>query len=112
MTPTQRSIAHMKARGYTVAIVERWNQFARIRQDLFGFGDLLCIQAAYPPMIVQVTASGVSARLKKIAAEPRHVIWLNACGVIEVHGWTKKGAKGKRKTYQIRIVPVTLEERA
>jgi len=107
MTPTQRSIAHMKARGYTVAIVEKWNQFARIRQDLFGFGDLLCIQEHCPPVMVQTTSSGVSARLKKIADEPRHITWMKAGCKIEVHGWTKKGAKGKRKTYQIRIVEVS-----
>jgi hypothetical protein len=40
VTPTQRSLAYLRAEGWQVAIVERWNPHARIRQDLFGdYGD-------------------------------------------------------------------------
>ena len=33
MTPTQRSLKYLREQGYTVAITERWNPFARIRQE-------------------------------------------------------------------------------
>ncbi|MFZ9649512.1 MAG: hypothetical protein ACO29C_05430, partial [Fluviibacter sp.] len=69
MTPTQRSLAYLRDEGYLVAIVEHWNPFARIRQDLFGFIDLLAIRRD-ETLAVQVTASGVSARVKKIEASP------------------------------------------
>jgi hypothetical protein len=46
MTPTQRSMAYLKKEGYRVAVVERWNPHARIRQDLFGVIDLLAIRLA------------------------------------------------------------------
>jgi hypothetical protein len=36
MTPTARSLAHLKALGYEERVVEKWNPFAKIRQDLFG----------------------------------------------------------------------------
>jgi hypothetical protein len=36
MSPTQRSLAHLRRLGYQARVVERWNPFARVRQDLFG----------------------------------------------------------------------------
>ena len=65
MTPTQRSLAYLREQGYTVAIVERWNPFARIRQDLFGFVDLLAIRKG-ETLAVQTTSTNVSERIKKI----------------------------------------------
>jgi hypothetical protein len=38
-SPTQLSLKKLREEGYTVAVVEHWNSFARIRQDLFGFID-------------------------------------------------------------------------
>jgi hypothetical protein len=34
MSPTARSLQHLKALGYHAKIVEKWNPFAKIRQDL------------------------------------------------------------------------------
>jgi hypothetical protein len=105
MSPTQRSKAHAKALGYTVAIVEHWNSFARIRQDLFGFGDLLCMKPNTPLLLVQTTNSGnISSRVNKIAALPESSAWLSTGNQIEVWGWAKRGAKGKRKTWTIKKV--------
>ena len=42
--PTQRTLARLRQEGaLEVAIVEHWNPHARIRQDLFGFIDILAI---------------------------------------------------------------------
>lgn len=40
MSPTQRLLAHLKALGYHAKFVEKWNAFAKIRQDLFGAGGM------------------------------------------------------------------------
>lgn len=104
MTPTQRSLAKLRDEGWTVAITERWNSFVKIRQDLFGFCDLLCISPSRGFLAVQTTSgSNVSARIAKIQAEPRAGIFLAAGGKIEVHGWRKIGDRGKRKTWQCRV---------
>ena len=42
-TPTARTLAAMRREGWTVQVVERWNPHARIRQDLFGWADLLAV---------------------------------------------------------------------
>ena len=105
-SPTQRSKAKLIAEGYTVAITERWNQFAHVRQDLFGFADMVAVRIGTTGVLAVQTTSGsnVSARVEKIRNEPRAGIWL-ACGNrIEVHGWRKVGPRGKRKTWECRVV--------
>tara|TARA_R110000868_G_scaffold314859_1_gene575789 strand:- start:524 stop:832 length:309 start_codon:yes stop_codon:yes gene_type:complete len=102
MTPTQRSLAYLREEGYLVAIVEHWNPFARIRQDLFGFIDLLAIRRD-ETLAVQVTASGVSSRVKKIEASPHLGRVREAGWKIHVHGH-RKNSKGK---YVMRIVDLS-----
>ena len=106
MTPTQRSLKHLRGEGYTVGIVEHWNPFAHIRQDLFGFVDLVALDPKFMQVIFVQTTSGsnVSARVQKIEVNP-HYATAKAAGVrVEVHGWSKRGERGKRKTWQLRIV--------
>jgi len=67
MTPTQRSLEYLREQGYLCAVVEKWNPHARIRQDLWGWCDILAIRKN-EVLAVQVTASGVSDRIKKITA--------------------------------------------
>ena len=108
MTPTQRTLAYYRNRGVTVAVTERWNPHARLRQDLFGFCDLIALDAGI--VAVQVTASGVASRVEKIKAEPRAAEWIEAGGRIEVHGWRKlvayrkDGTKSARPRMALRIV--------
>jgi hypothetical protein len=93
-SPTQKSKALLKEQGWEVAIVERWNAFAKIRQDLFGFADLLCLHPQKGIMAVQTTSrSHTSARIDKIRQEPRAHMFLAAGGKIIVHGWKKKKCK-------------------
>ena len=102
MSPTQRSLAYLREEGYLVAIVERWNPHARIRQDLFGFIDLLAIRKD-ETLAVQVTASGVSARIKKIM-ESEYLSRVRDAGWrIVVHGW-RKNSKGK---YVLRVEDIS-----
>lgn len=105
MTPTQRSKQYAEKLGYTVAIVEKWNQWARVRQDLYGFGDLLCMRPNTPLLLVQTTSTGnISSRVNKIAALPESAHWLSTGSQIEVWGWAKRGKKGTRKTWTLKKV--------
>lgn len=113
MTPTQRSKAALERGGWSVAIVERWNPHARIRQDLFGFADLLAVKAGEAPLLVQVTSgSNAAARIAKITNEPRALTCLRASMRIEVHGWRKVKLKrgGTAMRWAPRIVEVTERE--
>ena len=101
-SPTQRSLEYLRDQGYLCAIVEHWNPFARIRQDLWGWADILAIRKD-EVLAVQVTASAVSDRIKKIEAAPTLGIVREAGIRIEVHGWRKNSA-GK---YVMRIVDMS-----
>jgi hypothetical protein len=107
MTPTQRSLAKLKADNWTVAVVEKWNPWARVRSDLFGFADLLAMSPTRGILAVQTTSGGnVAARIAKIRNEPRAGIWLASGGRIVVHGWRKVGPRGKRKVWECREVEI------
>jgi hypothetical protein len=90
-TPTQRSLQHLREQGYLVAIVEHWNPHARIRQDLFGWIDLLAIRDG-ETLAVQTTASAVAARVKKITEAASLPAVRKAGWRILVHGWRKNAA--------------------
>lgn len=102
LSPTQRSLAYLREQGYMVAIVERWNPHARIRQDLWGWCDLLAIRKN-EVLAVQVTASAVPERIKKIQ-ESETVAQVRDAGIrIEVHGWRKNS----KKKYVLRIEDIS-----
>ena len=114
-SPTQRSLKLLRDDGWTCAITEHWNQFAHIRQDLFGFCDILCMSPTRGFMAVQTTsATNFSARVNKINAEPRAAIFRASGGKIVVHGWAKTGPRGKAKHWTCRVIaiadPITWRE--
>lgn len=113
MSPTQRSKALLEQDGWTVAIVERWNPHVRVRQDLWGFADLIAMKPGHAPKLVQVTSgSNVASRISKIREEPHARVALESGFSIEVHGWRKLKVKrgGKAVRWTPRIEPVTRED--
>ncbi len=67
-TPTQAVKKFLIEQGYEVGIVEHWNAFAKIRQDLFHFVDLIAVHPISGKILyAQVTsASNMAARVAKI----------------------------------------------
>ena len=107
-SPTQLSLNNLAKRGYIAAVVERWNQWAKIRQDLWGFADI--IACTFTPdgmrrivLVQTTTAANMSARRKKIQENTQARMWLRCGGDIELHGWAKVGARGKRKVWTLRM---------
>jgi len=107
MTPTQRSLALLKSRGYLCAIVEHWNSYVKIRQDLFGFADILAVHENTVFLVQTTTGDNVSKRVEKIRSTAAAKLWwLPPTRLIVVHGWRKVGARGKRKLWECREVGV------
>lgn len=124
LSPTQRTLKLLRDRGYTCGIVEKWNQFAHIRQDLFGFIDIVAIKP-YPTVStkeglysitskpfesngcgiigVQCTSGSNHAdHVTKIKMEGKALEWTEAGGKILMVSWSKTGARGKRKEWTAR----------
>jgi hypothetical protein len=104
-SPTQRSLALLRKEGYTVAIVEKFNFYIKIRQDLFGMFDLVCLQPQQQGVSgIQVTSgSNLGSRKMKIEQNEVTKLWLKCGNRIWVMGWRKGGARGKRKLWKCNI---------
>lgn len=100
MSPTQRSLAWLRKAGYEVAVVERYNPFAHVRNDLFGFCDLLAFRAGMPLMFVQTTsATNSAARRRKILQNSTAKALVQAHHEVVIHAWGKRGARGEKKVW-------------
>ena len=108
MSPTQLSLAALRAAGYDPWVCEYWNHFSRKRVDMYGCWDIIAVREN-EVLFVQTTTSGVAARVRKIADSP-HTPNIRKAGVrLEVHGWTKRKLKrgGKAERWVQRVVDVS-----
>ena len=106
-SPTQRSLAFMRKSGFTACIVEKFlparggMKFPR-RIDAFGIGDLLACRPGQIVLVQTTTAVHMADHRAKILAIPEFYKWKEAGGLVLLHGWSKKGPRGKRKLWQVR----------
>lgn len=113
MTPQVRSLAYLRARGWTAVTVESIKRFpdkrspqcqvcgARkdimTRQDMFGFGDILAFNSTNVMIVQTTTKANMSTRWAKIRALPEARAWVGCDGIgsverlLSVHGWYQKG---------------------
>ena len=98
MTPSQRTVKHLKDQGYMVATVEYYHYFTKRRHDLFNVIDILAIGNG-ETLAVQVTSkSNMSARIRKIEECEALPEMLRSGWRVIVHGWWK-GSNGR---YQLK----------
>ena len=82
MSPTAKTLTHLRRLGYTAAVTAHWNAFARVKQDLFGCIDVLAVRPGEAPLGVQATTSDHHAhRLAKAKAVPALRAWLHGMGL-------------------------------
>lgn len=117
-SPTARSLSYLKKQGYIAQVVERWNPYAKVRIDLFGFIDIVAIDplreghCSYTGVTgVQTTSTGnMSKRIAKILGIPEAKVWLECGNRIIVQGWSKKGKAGTRKLWTLKETEITLAD--
>ena len=111
MTPTARSLAHLRAEGYQAQVVERRNPHSKTLLDLFGVIDIIGAHPEKGIIGVQATTGPhVAARRTKSLDEPRLMVWLLAGGTYEIWGWSLQGPRGKRKAWTLRRSPIVLSD--
>ncbi len=99
-SPTQRTLAEMRKRGYFCQVVEKFNSFTKTRNDLFGFIDVLCLGENEIVGVQATSYSNLSSRVSKIA-DHENVAHVRKSGIrILAHGW-KKNSNGR---YELREV--------
>ncbi len=90
MSPTQRTLAHLKKLGIPAQVVEKWIPQVKRRKDLFGFIDIVALTPLGIVGIQVTSGDHVAERCNKIRDEPLAITWLKA--------------GGKRKLWNLRIV--------
>lgn len=95
-SPTTRSLAEMRKRGYYCEVTEHWNAWSRTRKDLLGFGDILCLRGKETVLLQTTTFVNINARIRKADGLPTLKLWLEAGNRAVFHGW-KKPNKSSRK---------------
>lgn len=109
-SPTQRTIALYRSMGYDhVQVVERFNQYARVRQDLFGFIDVLAMGRDELVAIQATSMSNLASRVTKLEAMPAVRAWL----AIPHHrvvcvGWKKYAQRVDGKWWRPTIIELSL----
>lgn len=110
MSPTARSLAYLR-KVAIAQVVERYNPHAKRRVDLFGFIDIVALDTGPGVLGVQTTtADHISHRLAKLRQEcaPQMACWLQRGNRLVIHGWGKRGPRGKRKTWTLTEREITL----
>lgn len=123
LSNTQRTLRELRAQGRIAAIAERWNPYAGperidpatrtwrrtgIRQDLFGFIDVLALDPQRGIIAIQSCAGSAHAKhRRKIVeecAEAAHE-WLRCGGRIELWSWSKRVVVrgGKAMRWVVRV---------
>lgn len=115
LSPTQRTIRALKQDGAHCGVVERFNRFVGphgIRQDLFGFVDLIALSADGIIGVQCCAGSGHAAHKQKIMENEIAPEWLKSGGRIQIWSWSKKKLKrgGKALRWQPRVEEITESE--
>ncbi len=105
VSPTRRTLEALRSEGWVAAVVEHWNPFAGIRQDLFGFADVIAYDRERVLLVQCTDATSVSKRVAKLEESPLAISWAEGpMRRLEVWGWSKRGLRGEKKKWAARRV--------
>lgn len=120
----QKSRALLKEQGFDTWIVEKpWSPYTKRREDLFNLFDIVAIRGDMVGVTgVQACGEDVQEHIHKILQgyqdpkgkdippNPHLSIWLRSGNRGFIWAWRMRGAKGKRKTYQLREIQFVLKD--
>lgn len=92
-TLASRTLARLTQEGWLAAIVEKWNDHARRRHDLFGLFDVIAVRPGETLAVQCTSYSNISSRIRKIENSPVLASVREAGWRVEVWGWRKRGKK-------------------
>jgi hypothetical protein len=109
LTPTARTLAHLRRLGFLAARVEVYLPAVRRHRDLFGVADVLAVHPRDRQLLlVQATsAPHVPDRLRRVRARPELPGLLRAGVGVEVWGWARR-----RGRWHVRRVALRAEDLA
>ena len=114
LSPTQRTLRELRARGLECAVVERWLAGPKLRQDMFGIIDIIALG---PSGVIGVQSCGdsFSQHWNKLTVEKYQETfnWLSTPGnSLVIYAWRKVKVKrgGLAERWMPRVVEVTMAD--
>lgn len=102
-SPTQRTLALLRERGYKAGVVEKWNAFAKIRQDLFGCIDIVAVGRGRTLGVQACAAASIAARVTKMGESPALPELIEAGWWMLVVGWRKPAKSRSWVSRSVRV---------
>lgn len=95
----------LKRDGWTAGIVEKRNPKMKFKtHDFLGCIDIIACRPGEGIFGIQACADASHAtRRTKAIAEPKLREWLESGGRFQVWSWGKKGGRGERKLWTVRV---------
>lgn len=107
----QRSKKLLEQQGFKVAIVERWNQWAHKRQDLYGLADLIAVKGDRSgTTYVQACGEDCQAHIEKMTENTVLPDILKAGNPVFLWAWRLREHEGTKPTWQLREIEFQLKE--
>jgi hypothetical protein len=102
VSPTARTLAECRKRGWPAQVVEQTIPRTFIKRDLFGCIDIVAITPNGLLGIQATSGTNHAARAAKARQQPHFAAWLRAGAHFAVWSWARRGGRGKRKTWALR----------
>jgi len=114
-SPTARTKQHLEKEGWLVEVVEKWIPCTPagyrgriIRKDLCDCIDILAFRGECQLAIQSCAGASHATRLSKAMASAKLKAYLQTAKPFEVWSWSKKGPRGKRKVWTLRVTQLTI----
>lgn len=117
VSPTQRTLQSLRDQGRLCGITQTWNPHAGIRQDLFGWIDIIALDPAESAIVAIQSTDGAhyAEHLKSLLdgkVTEKVIEWLCCGGHVEVWGSRKLLVKrsGKAQHWVAQVRKITLAD--
>lgn len=117
LSPTQRTLRHLRHEGLLSAIAEKFNPYAGKfgqRQDLFGIIDIVSLCPDRGIIGVQSCGNSFSEHWQKLTVEKAEITreWIRCGGKLYIYAWrkVKRVRGGKALIWQPRIKEITIAD--
>lgn len=91
----ERTLNWLREHGYDAAVTEKWNQWAKVRQDLFGFIDVMAVSDNH---MIAIQCTDGSHHAEHVAPILESSIARRLAYHMDIEIWSwRKGLTGERR---------------
>jgi hypothetical protein len=94
-SPIEHTLEWLREHGYDANVTEKWNHFAKVRQDLFGFIDVLAVSDDH---MIAIQCTDGSHHAEHVEPILQSVVARRLAYHMDIEIWSwRKGLTGERR---------------